>query len=80
MDPWGLIQGALDAPVTGVGFRRGSEEGRKGMASRSRPSRGGRKSVSQYGGKGMRLCEVSGQPGEGDPEREGTDWPERWVA
>lgn len=28
----------------------------------------------------MRLCEVSGQPGEGDPEREGVERPERWVA
>ena len=43
-------------------------------------SRGGRKPVSQHGGKGMRVCEVSGQPGEGAPRREGAERPERWVA
>lgn len=43
-------------------------------------SRGGRKPVSQHGGKGMRVCEVSRQPGEGAPRREGAERPERWAA
>lgn len=82
--PLGTPGGSSKVPWThlSLGWDSGrlcrGEEG-DGFLARLLPSRGRRK-FSQYGGKGMRLCEVSGQPGEGDPGREGAERPERWVA